>query len=322
MVNRPATRYNPPMNYRTLGASDLRVSEIALGSWLTFGGGVDRAAAEACVRAAFDAGINLIDTANVYGRGAAETFLGEVLRDVPRDRYVLATKVYFPMSDEDQGLSAVQIAKQLDHSLRRLRVDHVDLYQCHRYDPNTPLEETMAALDGAVRQGKVRWLGFSEWTPAQVRASQALPSTRFVSSQPQYSLLWRLPEAELFPLCAATGIGQIVWSPLRQGILTGKYRPGAPPPGDSRVASPAMNAFLKDKLDDSVLARVQRLQPIAADLGITIAQLALAWVLRRPEVTSAIIGASRPDQVVENAAASGVRLDPATAARVEEALGV
>jgi aryl-alcohol dehydrogenase-like predicted oxidoreductase len=309
------------MNYRTLGASDLRVSEIALGSWLTYGGGVDRAAAEACVRAAFDAGINFIDTANVYGRGAAEAFLGEVLRDVPRDRYVLATKVYFPMSEDDQGLSAKQIRKQLDLSLQRLRVDHVDLYQCHRYDANTPLEETLAALDEAVRQGKVRWLGFSEWTPAQVRAALALPFTRLVSSQPQYSLLWRGPEAELFPLCAREGIGQIVWSPLRQGILSGKYRPGAPPPEDSRGASPAMNAFLKEKLDAEVLGRVQRLRPVAAELGLTMSQLALAWVLRRPEVTSAIIGASRPEQVAENAAAAGVRLDVATVARVEEALG-
>ena len=316
-----AARYNRCMNYRTLGASDLRVSEIALGSWLTFGGGVDRAASEACVRAALDAGINFIDTANVYGRGAAETFLGEALRDVPRDRYVLATKVYFPMSEEDQGLSAAQIAKQLDQSLRRLRVDHVDLYQCHRYDVNTPLEETMAALDAAVRQGKVRWLGFSEWTPAQVRAALALPFTRFVSSQPQYSLLWREPEAELFPLCAAEGIGQFVWSPLRQGILSGKYRPGAPPPHDSRAASPAMNAFLGEKLDDGLLARVQRLRPIAAELGVTPSQLALAWVLRRGEVTSAIVGASRPEQVAENAAASGVKLDAAAVARVEAALG-
>lgn len=308
------------MNYRTLGASDLVVSEIALGSWLTFGGGVERTAAEACVRAAFDAGINFIDTANVYGRGAAETFLGEVLRGVARDRYVLATKAYFPMSETDQGLSAAQIAKQLDASLRRLQVEYVDLYQCHRYDPATPLEETLAALDRAVRQGKVRWLGFSEWTPAQVRAALALPFTRFVSSQPQYSLLWRGPEAELFPLCTAERIGQIVWSPLRQGLLSGKYRPGSPPPSDSRAASPAMNAFLSEKLDEPLLARIQRLWPLAAEAGLTPSQLALAWVLRRPEVTSAIIGATRPAQVVENAAASGVKLDPGLVARVEAAL--
>jgi aryl-alcohol dehydrogenase-like predicted oxidoreductase len=309
------------MNYRRLGASDLTVSEIALGSWLTYGGGVDRTAAEACVRAALDAGINLIDTANVYGRGAAESFLGEALRDVPRARYLLATKLYFPMSESDQGLSAAQIRKQLDLSLQRLRVEHVDLYQCHRYDVHTPLEETLAALDAAVRQGKVRWLGFSEWTPAQVRAALALPFTRFVSSQPQYSLLWRDPEAELFPLCAQEGIGQIVWSPLRQGILSGKYLPGAPPPAGSRGASPAMNGFLMDKLDDALLARVQRLRPIAAGLGVTLSQLALAWVLRRPEVTSAIVGASRPEQVAENAAASALRLDAATVAQLEGALG-
>jgi aryl-alcohol dehydrogenase-like predicted oxidoreductase len=308
------------MNYRKLGRSDLTVSEIALGSWLTYGGGVTRREAQACLRAAFDAGINFIDTANVYGRGAAESFLGEALAGVPRHRYVLATKVYFPMSGTDQGLSAAQIEKQLDASLRRLGVDHVDLYQCHRYDPATPLEETLRALEAAVRRGQVRWLGFSEWTPAQVRAALALPFTRFVSSQPQYSLLWRLPEAELFPLCAAEGIGQIVWSPLRQGILTGKYRPGAPPPAGSRAASPEMSAFLVEKLEPEVLARVQRLQPIAAELGLTMAQLALAWVLRRPEVTSAIIGASRPAQVTENAAAAGVKLDEATVRRVEAAL--
>jgi aryl-alcohol dehydrogenase-like predicted oxidoreductase len=308
------------MNYRMLGASDLRVSEIALGSWLTFGAGVERAAAKGCVGAALDAGINLIDTANVYGRGAAESFLGEVLRDVPRHRYVLATKVFFPMSETDRGLSAVQIRKQLDLSLQRLRVDHVDLYQCHRYDPSTPLEETMAALDAAVRQGKVRRLGFSEWTPAQVRAALALPYTRFVSSQPQYSLLWRAPEAELFPLCAAEQIGQIVWSPLRQGILSGKYQPGSPPPADSRAASASMNVFLGDKLDDALLERVQRLKPIAAEAGLTLSQLALAWVLRRPEVTSAIIGATRAEQVRENAAASGVQLAPDVVARMEAAL--
>jgi aryl-alcohol dehydrogenase-like predicted oxidoreductase len=308
------------MNYRKLGRSDLQVSEIALGSWLTYGGGVERRQAEACLRAALDAGINLIDTANVYGRGAAERFLGEALAGVPRERYLLATKLYFPMSAVDQGLSAAQIEKQLDASLERLRVDHVDLYQCHRYDAATPLEETMAALDRAVRSGKVRCIGFSEWSPAQVRASLALPGARFVSSQPQYSLLWRGPEAELFPLCAAEGIGQIVWSPLRQGILTGKYQPGAAPPAGSRAASPSMNAFLLDRMDAAALVKVQRLAPIARELGLTMAQLALAWVLRRPEVSSAIIGASRPAQVLENAAASGVALDLEVVRRIEAAV--
>ena len=308
------------MEYRKLGRSDLVVSEIALGSWLTYGGGVPRAQAEACVARAFDAGINFIDTANVYAGGAAEELLGEVLSGRRRDGYVLATKVFFPMPSGDRGLSAAQIRKQLDASLRRLRVDHVDLYQCHRYDPDTPLEETMAALSEAVRQGKTRYLGFSEWSPAQIRAALGLPGERFVSSQPQYSLLERAPEAEVFPLCAAAGIGQIVWSPLKQGILTGKYTPGRPPPPDSRAASASMGAFIQRRLDDASLAKVQRLGPIAQELGLTLAQLALAWVLRRPEVSSAIIGATRPEQVEENARASGVRLPEEVLKRIEAAL--
>ena len=308
------------MRYRTLGKSELVVSEISLGSWLTYGGGVARDRAEACVRRALELGVNFIDTANVYSGGAAESFLGEVLQGVPRDRYVLATKLYFPMSSADRGLSAAQVRKQLDASLRRLRVDHVDLYQCHRYDEETPLEETMAALTEAVRQGKARYLGFSEWKPDQIRAALACPGERFVSSQPEYSMLWRDPEREVFPLCAAEGIGQIVWSPLRQGILTGKYRPGAPPPPDSRAASAAMGGFIGKRMGAEDLARVERLRPIAAGAGLTLAQLALSWVLRRPEVASAITGASRPEQVEENVRASGVTLDGATVARIEDAL--
>jgi len=307
------------MEYRKLGSSDLVVSELSLGSWLTYGGGVAREQAVGCVRAAFDAGINFIDTANVYSGGQAEVLLGEVLRGIPREDYVLATKLYFPMSETDRGLSAAQVKKQLDASLRRLRVDHVDLYQCHRYDPDTPLEETMAALTEAVRQGKTRYIGFSEWSPDQIRAALALAGERFVSSQPQYSLLWRAPEDEVFPLCAQNGIGQIVWSPLAQGILTGKYRPGAAPPADSRAASPSMGVFIHRRLDERVLESVQRLRPIAAELGITLSQLALAWVLRRPAVSSAIIGASRPEQVKENAAASGVKLSPDVLQRIDEA---
>jgi aryl-alcohol dehydrogenase-like predicted oxidoreductase len=309
------------MLYRKLGASDLEVSEISLGSWLTYGGGVAAERAEACVRRALDLGVNFIDTANVYSGGAAESFLGEVLKDVPRSRYVLATKLYFPMSPTDSGLSAPQVRKQLDASLKRLRVDHVDLYQCHRYDERTPLEETMAALTAAVEQGKTRYLGFSEWSPAQIRAALALPGARFVSSQPQYSLLWREPEAEVFPLCAREGIGQIVWSPLRQGILSGKYLPGQPPPAGSRATSGTMGGFMEGRMSDEVLAGVQRLKPIAGELGLTLSQLALAWVLRRPEVSSAIIGASRPEQVEENARASGVKLEPAILARIDAALG-
>jgi len=308
------------MEYRRLGRSDLLVSEVSLGSWLTYGGGVAREQAEACLRRAFDEGVNLVDTANVYARGGAETFLGEALRGVPRDRYVLATKLFFPMSPGDKGLSAAQVAKQLDDSLRRLRVDHVDLYQCHRYDPETPLDETMAALTRAVESGKTRYIGFSEWTAPQIRAALALPGARFVSSQPQYSLLWREPEREILPLCAAEGIGQIVWSPLAQGILTGKYRPGERPPEDSRAASATMGGFLAGRLDDRVLEGVQALRPIAKELGLTLSQLALAWVLRRPEVSSAIVGASRPEQVTENARASGVRLAPDVVARIEGAV--
>jgi aryl-alcohol dehydrogenase-like predicted oxidoreductase len=308
------------MQYRKLGRSDLLVSEIALGSWLTYGGGVGRAQAEACVARAFDAGVNFIDTANVYAGGAAEELLGEVLSGRPRASYLLATKVFFPMPSGDRGLSAAQIRKQLDASLRRLRVDHVDLYQCHRYDPDTPLEETMAALTEAVRQGKARWLGFSEWTARQIRAALALPGERFVSSQPQYSLLERGPEAEVFPLCAREGIGQIVWSPLRQGVLTGKYAPGRPPPADSRAASASMGRFLANRMDDATLAKVERLRPIARELGLTLAQLALAWVLRRPEVSAAIVGATRPEQVEENARASGVKLADDVVARMEAAV--
>jgi 1-deoxyxylulose-5-phosphate synthase len=308
------------VQYRKLGSSDLTVSEIGLGSWLTYGGGVGRERAEACVQRALGAGITFIDTANVYSAGAAESFLGEVLKDRPRQSYVLATKLFFPMSPTDRGLSAAQIRKQLDASLKRLRVEYLDLYQCHRYDPATPLEETMAALTEAVRQGKTRHIGFSEWTAAQIRAALALPGARFVSSQPQYSMLWRAPEAEVFPLCAEEGIGQIVWSPLGQGVLTGKYQPGKPPPADSRAASEKMGGFLQGRLDDRRLAAVQRLRPIARDLNLSLAQLALAWVLRRPEVSSAIIGATRPEQVEENAGASGVKLDAAVLERIDAAL--
>jgi 1-deoxyxylulose-5-phosphate synthase len=308
------------MQYRKLGRSDLSVSEIGLGSWLTYGGGVGRERAEACVRRAFDLGVNFIDTANVYAGGAAESFLGEVLKDRPRGSYVLATKVFFPMSPSDRGLSAAQIEKQLDASLKRLRVDHVDLYQCHRYDTATPLEETMAALTEAVRRGKARYVGFSEWTPSQIRSSLAIPGARFVSSQPQYSMLRRGPEAEVFPLCAAEGIGQVVWSPLAQGVLTGKYLPGKPPPSDSRAASAQMGGFM-GRFGDRELSSVQRLVPIARELGLSLARLALAWVLRRPEVSSAIVGATRPEQVEDNAGASGVKLDVATLDRIEAALG-
>ncbi len=309
------------MQYRRLGNSDLNVSEIILGSWLTYGNSVERNQARACVAAAFDRGINCIDTANVYAGGAAETFLGVVLADVPRDDYILATKLYFPMPDGDRGLSRAQVFKQIDASLTRLRVDHVDLYQCHRYDEETPLEETMEALTEVVRAGKARYIGFSEWSADQIQAAMDLPDVeRFVSSQPQYSMLWRRIERAVIPVCEANGIGQIVWSPLAQGVLTGKYRPGSPPPADSRAANDAINQFMGRFSDEDTLAAVQALKPIADEAGLTMAQLALAWVLRQPNVTGAIIGASRPEQVVDNAAAAGVTLSPDALAAIDTAL--
>lgn len=309
------------MKYRKLGNSDLNASEIILGSWLTYGGGVERQNAEACIHKAFDVGINFIDTANVYARGAAESLLGEVLQGIDRASYILATKVYFPMSDVDRGLSAAQIHKQIDASLQRLKTDYVDLYQCHRYDTETPLEETMEALTEVVRQGKARYIGFSEWNPSQIQAALDLPNVeKFVSSQPQYSMLWRKPEAEVFPLCAANGIGQIVWSPLAQGVLTGKYLPGQPLPKDSRAANDQMNGFMGDLLSDRVLTAVQDLKSIAEELNISMAQLALAWVLRDQRVTSAIIGASRPEQVVDNAAASEVTLSESELQEIDRIL--
>jgi 1-deoxyxylulose-5-phosphate synthase len=310
------------MRFRKLGSSEIDVSEISLGSWLTYSGGVAREQAQACVRAAFDAGINFIDTANVYGRGAAETLLGEVLAEHERSSYVLATKVYFPMSDSDRGLSAAQIHKQIDASLERLRTDYVDLYQCHRYDSETPLEETMGALTEVVQAGKARHIGFSEWPVEQIEASLAFPGmARWVSSQPQYSMLWRSPEAEVIPLCEREQISQIVWSPLGQGVLTGKYLPGEPPPADSRAASDSMSGFIDRLIAPPVLEAVQRLRPIAEGEGISMAQLALAWVLRVPNVASAIVGASRPQQVHDNASASGIVLSEETLAAIDTALG-
>ena len=298
------------MKTRKLGSSDLEVSEISLGSWLTYGVGVEAEKARACLDEAFNQGINFIDTANIYGRGAAETFLGQALQGHPRDSYVLATKLYFPMSDSDRGLSRAQVEKQLDASLQRLRTDYVDLYQCHRYDFDTPLEETMEALTRAVESGKTRAIGFSEWPADRIRAALDMTGvTKFVSSQPQYSLLWREPEDEVIPLCAANGISQIVWSPLGQGVLSGKYDPDSPPPRDSRAASEEMGGFMDRLMEPEVLRAVQRLKPLAEEAGLTLPQVALAWVLREPNVASAIIGASRPEQVIENAHSSGVIVD-------------
>ena len=312
------------MRYRRLGSSDLEVSEISLGSWLTFAGGVGFEQTRACTDAAFEAGINFFDTANVYGRGAAESAWGEILAGRPRDSYVLATKVWGQMSDDpaDRGLSAAQIGKQIDASLARLRTDHVDLYQAHRFDPEVPIEDTIEAFQQVVASGKARYLGFSEWTAEQVQAAFDLAGPDlFVSSQPQYSMLWQAPEAELLPLCQANGISQIVWSPLAQGVLTGKYRPGQTPPPDSRAANSDMNVAMNRLMEEEVLEAVDRLRPVADQAGLSMAELALAWVLRRPEVASAIVGASRPEQVHANAKASGIQLTPDTLAAIEKALG-
>jgi aryl-alcohol dehydrogenase-like predicted oxidoreductase len=310
------------MRRRKLGSSDLMVSEISLGSWLTYGGGVERERSEACVAKAFEVGIDFIDTANVYSGGLAEEFLGEVLADRSRDSYVLATKLYFPMSDTDRGLSRKQVLKQIDASLARLRTDYVDLYQCHRYDWDTPLEETMDALTEVVRQGKARYLGFSEWPVEKIREAQAMPGVEhFVSSQPQYSMIWRGPERDVIPASRELGISQIVWSPLGQGILTGKYLPGEPLPSDSRAAHERMSYFMDRAGDQVLLERVQRLQPLANELGLSMAQLALAWVLREDNVASAIIGATRPEQVEDNSAASGVELNSAALEQIDEILG-
>jgi aryl-alcohol dehydrogenase-like predicted oxidoreductase len=312
------------MRYRKLGSSDLEVSEIALGAWLTYAGGIELDQTRACTDAAFEAGINFFDTANVYGRGAAETAWGEILSGRPRDSYILATKVWGQMSDDpdDRGLSAAQIAKQIDASLARLQTDYVDLYQAHRFDPDVPIEETIEALQKVVADGKARYLGFSEWTKEQIEAALAIAGPDlFVSSQPQYSMLWQAPEAEVFPLSAANGISQIVWSPLAEGVLTGKYKPGEAPPADSRAASDAMNKFIDRKLGEETLEAVQRLVPIAEGEGISLVELALAWVLRRDELAAAIVGASRPEQVHANAAASGIELSDDVLAAIDEALG-
>ena len=309
------------MNKRQLGSSDLHVSDIALGSWLTYGVGMEAEAARRCLDTAFDEGINFIDTANVYGNGAAESFLGEALKDRARDSYVLATKLFFPMDSDNRGLSRAQVGKQLDASLKRLNTDHVDLYQAHRYDESTPLDETMEAFSAAVKSGKTRYIGFSEWTAPQIQAALDLAGTeKFVSSQPQYSLLWREPEAEVIPLSAANGISQIVWSPLAQGVLTGKYSPGAPPPPGTRATSDEMGGYMTGVLKRPVLEAVQRLRPIADEAGLSMTQFALAWVLREPNVAAAIIGASRPEQIRENAAASRATVDPSLFAQAEAVL--
>jgi aryl-alcohol dehydrogenase-like predicted oxidoreductase len=313
------------VEYRALGDSDLRVSEICLGTWTTFGESVDDEAAAAIVDAAFEAGINFFDTANVYGvpAGSSEAALGRALAGRPRDSYIVATKVAGEMPSGERGLSREQILKQIDGSLGRLQLDHVDLYQCHRYDEGTPLEETLAALTEVVDAGKARFIGVSNWNGEQIRRAVVLARehgfAKIVSSQPEYSLLRRDPEKDVIPASRENGISQIPWSPLAQGVLTGNYRPGESFADRTRAAARG-EGFMSRYLSEDVLERVQRLQPIAGGLGISMAQLALAWLLHEPNVASPIVGASRPEQVRDNAAASGVELDEATVAAIEDAL--
>ncbi|MEV6372988.1 aldo/keto reductase family protein [Micromonospora musae] len=317
------------MEHRRLGRSGLYVSEITYGNWLTHGELVAREAAVACVRAALDAGITTFDTADVYAQGAAERVLGEALRAVPRESVEIATKVCLPVGDgaNDRGLSRKHVMESCHASLRRLGTDYVDVYQAHRFDEATPLDETLVAFDDLVRQGKVRYLGVSEWTAAQIGSALALADqlglrNRIVSNQPQYNMLWRVIEPEVLPLCRREGIGQFVFQPLAQGVLTGKYRPGEQVPAGSRAASGGRAPrFISRVLGDSLLARVQRLRPVAEEVGTSMAQLAIAWTLQQEGVSSAIIGASRPEQVTENAGAAGLRLEASVLARIDEVLG-
>lgn len=310
------------MNYRRLGESGLKVSAVSLGSWLTYGNAVEDKAARECVFAALDAGVNFFDTADVYAKGAAETFLGKALQSVRRDELVLGTKVFGKMSDDvnDRGLSRKHIMASCEHSLRRLKVEAIDLYQCHRYDPETPLPEVVRAMDDLIRQGKILYWGTSCWTAAQLReaceVADRLLAPRPVSNQPPYSLLDRAIEEEVLPTSRELGIGQVVYSPLAQGILSGKYR-GGKIPSDSRLADDTLNRGMKDKLSGENEARVEALAAIAGGLGIPLAQLALAWCLRDEGVSSVISGASRPEQVRQNVAAAETELSEDVRAELE-----
>ncbi|WP_372594669.1 aldo/keto reductase family protein [Actinotalea sp.] len=316
------------MDYRHLGSSGLKVSEITYGNWLTHGSQVENETATRCVHAALDAGITTFDTADVYANTAAETVLGEALDGLRRESLEILTKVYWPVGPQgpnDRGLSRKHILEGIDGSLSRLRTDYVDLYQAHRYDHDTPLEETMQAFADVVRAGKALYIGVSEWTAEQIRAGQELASGlgfRLVSNQPQYSMLWRVIEEEVVPTSRELGLSQIVWSPVAQGVLTGKYPPGGALPAGSRATDEKGGARMISRwMRDDVLERVQALAPIAGELGLSMAQLAVAWVLQNPNVASAIIGASRPEQVGENVAASGVDLPAEVMARIDAALG-
>jgi aryl-alcohol dehydrogenase-like predicted oxidoreductase len=314
------------VKYRRLGNSGVKVSEISLGSWLTYGGSVAEEQATSCIDKAYEIGINFFDTANVYMRGVAEEIVGRALRDFERDSYFLATKVYFPMGEgpNDRGLSRKHVTEQCHASLRRLRVDYIDLYQCHRYDENTPLEETLRALDDLVRQGKVLYIGVSEWTDDQIsdalRIASEMNLDRIVSNQPQYNMIQRRIESGVIPLCEREGVGQVVFSPLAQGVLTGKYRPGDAPEEGTRAADPEYNRFMQQLMNEVVLSAVDGLRSVASEADLSMPQLALAWVLRQENVSSAIIGASRPEQVDDNAAASGVKLPADVVSEIDRIL--
>ncbi|MDQ2800977.1 MAG: aldo/keto reductase family protein [Armatimonadota bacterium] len=316
------------MKYRHLGKYGVKVSEVSLGSWLTYGGATENETATQCIEKAYDLGINFFDTANVYARGKSEEVVGKALAQYPRDSYVLATKVYFPMGDgpNDKGLSRKHIFEQCHLSLKRLGTDYIDLYQCHRYDTETPLEETLTALDDLARQGKILYAGVSEWSAGQIAHAVDLIRGEglhpIVSNQPYYNMLGRGVEKEVIPLCEREGIGQVVFSPLAQGVLTGKYKPGQPLPEGSRAADPGQNMFMNGgKLDQDALVKVEKLAPIAQSLGLSQSQLALAWCLRQKNVSSVIIGASKPSQVEDNAGASDKPLAPDVLAKIEEVLG-
>ena len=316
------------MNFRFLGNSGLKISELTYGNWLTHGSQVENETATACVRAALDAGITTFDTADVYANTVAEKVLGAALAGERRESLEILTKVYWPTGPKgpnDTGLSRKHIRESIDGSLRRLGTDYVDLYQAHRYDHETPLEETMQAFADVVRQGKALYIGVSEWTADQIRAGHALATElgfQLVSNQPQYSMLWRVIEPEVVPASRELGVSQIVWSPIAQGVLTGKYKPGQPLPAGSRATDEKGGArMIAQFLRDDVVERVQGLQPIADELGLTMAQLALAWVLSNDNVSAAIIGASRPEQVRDNVKASGVTLPAEVLTRIDEVLG-
>jgi aryl-alcohol dehydrogenase-like predicted oxidoreductase len=315
------------MEYRRLGRSGLKVSEIAYGNWITHGSQVEQDAAIACVRAALDEGITTFDTADVYAGTKAESVLGAALQGVRRESLEICTKVFWPTGPgaNDRGLSRKHLMESAHASLRRLNTDYLDLYQAHRFDHETPLDETMRAFDDLVRQGKVLYIGVSEWRAEEIAAAieiaDSLGLDRIVSNQPQYNMIWRVIESEVIPLCEREGIGQIVWSPIAQGVLTGKYLPGATPPAGSRATDERGSGFISGFLEDDLLSRVQLLKPLAEQAGLTLAQLAVAWVLQNPNVSAAIIGATRPEQVHENVRASGVRLDQDLLQQIDKVIG-